>query len=281
MTIPDAALDRRPVTLAVSGTVASLRLGRTYGHFRLDANTAATVQGLAGYAVGRIVRVTCVGSGAVTLAHNAGGALSPERIAAPGGADIELATDESVALWWDPEAGAGDGRWRVLERSVSSGPVLTTGSSFPASPADYQLHWHTTYKNLWTHDPALGKWVGPTRPFGFGHRGTASGSGIYEGWGYPVHGGADRGHYLNDTDWRLLELRAAWTGTASGDLNIRRNNAATVASVSFGAADYAVDRDLAATFSSGGVMQVQHVLSLGTQANVTCDVVAAPLENVT
>lgn len=79
--------------------------------FRLDADAARSVSGIAGGSSGRCVLLVNVGSFAVTLNHQSASSTAANRIISPTAADYEIAANgASVALFYD----ATSSRWRVI-----------------------------------------------------------------------------------------------------------------------------------------------------------------------
>ncbi len=180
-------------------------------------------------------------------------------------------------MLWDQGAQSGAGRWRLVERPAI---VWTQGSALPSGPADYQLHFDTTSKQLWTHDPVLARWVGPPVSRQFGRSGTNSGAFFLNGPGSAAHGGSDRGHLLGGLEHRVLELHAQWGNLVSGAIEFRDANVVQFSESLAGVSSVA-NRNVAQTLAAGAVLQLRPNLTLGSMFNPTAAVIVAPLAAVT
>lgn len=101
------------------------------------------------------------------------------------------------------------------------GKVMTVGSSFPGSPSDGDVFYHTTHGGVFEYSGTTSTWLGEEKQVAFGRSGSNHNN-VYLRSADSL-GHANRG-YLIPYDIYITGWTATWTNTeTAGNARIRRN----------------------------------------------------------
>ncbi len=112
----------------ITGNQTDYQLGTAIVE-RLTSNASRTITGFIAPLTENIRVIMNVGANNIVLAHQSGLSLAPNRIISLSAADITLAPNDSVILWYDITTG----RWREIHRllAASLGNVTSVGLTMP------------------------------------------------------------------------------------------------------------------------------------------------------
>jgi hypothetical protein len=92
-------------------------VGANQGFFKLSANAATTINGIAAPTApkdGRLIVIVNTTAFAITINGSSGSATAGAKIVIPGGGPVILSQDGSATLIYDTAADSGNGAWRMI-----------------------------------------------------------------------------------------------------------------------------------------------------------------------
>lgn len=107
--IPDLNLTYTPIQITANQN--DYAQPETPGIWRLSANPASDITGIAYSNDGELIRIVNVGSRTITLKHQNAGSRAENRMICTGAVDIALGTDEAAIGWYDEITL----RWRMFK----------------------------------------------------------------------------------------------------------------------------------------------------------------------